>query len=70
MNIEFLYPLTQCQLLVKAAFISAEDKNFYTHAGYDPAGMASALRDAVRSRGKRSSWSFDNNPTGYEKLFT
>ena len=38
--------------LVKAAFISAEDKNFYTHAGYDPAGMASALRDAVRSRGK------------------
>ena len=38
--------------LVKAAFISAEDKNFYSHAGYDPAGMAAALRDAIVSRGK------------------
>ena len=38
--------------LVKAAFISAEDKNFYDHAGYDPMGMASALRDAVVSRGQ------------------
>ncbi|MDC3385773.1 PBP1A family penicillin-binding protein [Planktomarina sp.] len=38
--------------LVKEAFISAEDKNFYTHVGYDPAGMAAALRDAVVSRGK------------------
>ncbi len=37
--------------LVKAAFISAEDKNFYDHAGYDPRGMAAALRDAVVSRG-------------------
>ena len=37
--------------LVKAAFISAEDKNFYSHAGYDPAGMAAALRDAIVSRG-------------------
>ncbi|MEL7184653.1 MAG: transglycosylase domain-containing protein, partial [Pseudomonadota bacterium] len=25
--------------LVKQAFISAEDKNFYLHAGYDPRGM-------------------------------
>ena len=38
--------------LVKAAFISAEDKNFYSHVGYDPAGIAAALRDAVVSRGK------------------
>ena len=38
--------------LVKEAFISAEDKNFYSHVGYDPAGMAAALRDAVVSRGK------------------
>ena len=38
--------------LVKAAFISAEDKNFYSHAGYDPAGMAAALRDAIVSRGE------------------
>ncbi|MEL6608512.1 MAG: penicillin-binding protein 1A [Pseudomonadota bacterium] len=38
--------------LVKAAFISAEDKNFYEHAGYDPRGMAAAFVDAVRSRGE------------------
>ncbi|MBS1301609.1 PBP1A family penicillin-binding protein [Loktanella sp. SALINAS62] len=37
--------------IVKQAFISAEDKNFYTHAGYDPMGMASAFVDAVKSRG-------------------
>jgi penicillin-binding protein 1A len=38
--------------LVKVAFISAEDKNFYNHAGYDPAGMLAALRDAIVSRGE------------------
>ncbi|MEO0485719.1 MAG: PBP1A family penicillin-binding protein [Pseudomonadota bacterium] len=38
--------------MVKAAFISAEDKNFYEHAGYDPRGMAAALRDAIVSRGR------------------
>ncbi len=38
--------------LVKHAFISAEDKNFYTHAGYDATGMAAALIDAVKSRGQ------------------
>jgi penicillin-binding protein 1A len=38
--------------LVKQAFISAEDKNFYTHHGYDAGGMISALIDAVKSRGK------------------
>ncbi len=38
--------------LVKQAFISAEDKNFYTHSGYDARGMASALVDAVASRGE------------------
>ncbi|MEM6895952.1 MAG: PBP1A family penicillin-binding protein, partial [Pseudomonadota bacterium] len=38
--------------LVKAAFISAEDKNFYDHAGYDPRGIAAAVRDAVVSRGE------------------
>ena len=38
--------------LVKQAFISAEDKNFYHHAGYDPRGIASAIVDAVKSRGE------------------
>ena len=38
--------------LVKAAFVSAEDKNFYVHKGYDLRGMGSALYDAVASRGQ------------------
>ncbi len=37
--------------LVKQAFISAEDKNFYLHPGYDLRGMAAAFVDAVQSRG-------------------
>lgn len=38
--------------MVKAAFISAEDKNFYTHEGYDLRGIAAAGYDAVKSRGQ------------------
>ncbi len=38
--------------LVKQAFISAEDKNFYQHDGYDLRGIGAAAVDAVRSRGK------------------
>ncbi|KUJ80788.1 penicillin-binding protein [Ruegeria marisrubri] len=38
--------------LVKQAFISAEDKNFYSHQGYDPRGIAVAAFEAVRSRGE------------------
>ncbi|MFT7059275.1 MAG: penicillin-binding protein 1A [Pseudorhodobacter sp.] len=37
--------------MVKQAFISAEDKNFYTHHGYDARGIAAAAIEAVRSRG-------------------
>ncbi len=37
--------------LVKQAFISAEDKNFYVHQGYDMRGIAAAAYEAVRSRG-------------------
>jgi len=38
--------------LIKQAFISAEDKNFYEHDGYDLRGIGAAAVDAVRSRGK------------------
>ncbi|QFT80639.1 Penicillin-binding protein 1A [Roseovarius sp. THAF27] len=38
--------------LVKQAFISAEDKNFYSHGGYDARGIAAAVVEAVRSRGQ------------------
>ncbi|MEM6371336.1 MAG: PBP1A family penicillin-binding protein [Pseudomonadota bacterium] len=37
--------------MVKQAFISAEDKNFYTHEGYDLRGIGAAAYDAVRTRG-------------------
>ncbi|MEW9918656.1 penicillin-binding protein 1A [Marimonas sp. MJW-29] len=38
--------------LIKQAFISAEDKNFYQHDGYDLRGIAAAGIDAVRSGGR------------------
>ena len=38
--------------LVKNAFISAEDKHFYTHAGYDVQGMIAAAYEAIKSRGQ------------------
>ncbi len=38
--------------LVKQAFISAEDKNFYSHKGYDMRGIAAAGVEAVQSRGE------------------
>ncbi|MEM9267466.1 MAG: penicillin-binding protein 1A [Pseudomonadota bacterium] len=38
--------------LVKNAFISAEDKNFYSHKGFDARGIASALYEAAVTRGE------------------
>ncbi|MEJ5217134.1 PBP1A family penicillin-binding protein [Cognatishimia sp. D5M38] len=45
-------PAEEIPDLVKQAFISAEDKNFYQHAGYDARGIAAAFVEAVRSRGQ------------------
>ena len=45
-------PIEEIPTLVKDAFISAEDKHFYTHKGYDVTGMAGAFRDALISRGE------------------
>ncbi|MGB5559295.1 MAG: penicillin-binding protein 1A [Paracoccaceae bacterium] len=41
-------PAEEIPDLVKNAFISAEDKNFYQHKGYDPRGMIAAAIDAAR----------------------
>ncbi|KEP69332.1 penicillin-binding protein [Thioclava dalianensis] len=38
--------------LVKGAFISAEDKNFYYHPGFDPRGIAAAVITAVKTGGR------------------
>ncbi|CAM9918794.1 unnamed protein product [Chrysoparadoxa australica] len=45
-------PAAQIPDLVKDAFISAEDKNFYTHQGYDLRGIAAAAVQAVQTRGR------------------
>ena len=47
-------PIDDIPDVVKQAFISAEDKHFYTHAGYDIEGMIAAARDAIVSRGKNA----------------
>ena len=44
-------PADEIPALVKQAFISAEDKNFYEHQGYDLRGIAAAGYEAVQSRG-------------------
>ncbi|WP_300586634.1 penicillin-binding protein 1A [Marivita sp.] len=45
-------PANEIPDLVKQAFISAEDKNFYEHKGYDLRGIAAAAFDAVASGGR------------------
>ncbi|MCY3879618.1 MAG: PBP1A family penicillin-binding protein [Rhodobacteraceae bacterium] len=41
-------PVEEIPALVKHAFISAEDKNFYHHPGYDPVGIGKALLQALQ----------------------
>ncbi len=41
-------PIDEIPDLVKQAFIAAEDKNFYEHAGFDPVSIASAVYDAAQ----------------------
>lgn len=38
---------------VKAAFLSAEDKNFYHHPGVDPIGLARAVVNNIRTGGRQ-----------------
>ena len=38
--------------VVANAFVSAEDRNFWEHGGYDPRAIAAAFIEAVRSRGR------------------
>ncbi|WP_425070309.1 penicillin-binding protein 1A [Sagittula sp. S175] len=44
-------PANEIPDLVKHAFISAEDKNFYTHKGYDIRGIIAAAVQAAKSGG-------------------
>ena len=45
-------PVEDIPDLIKQAFISAEDKNFYSHQGYDVRGMIAAGLAAIQSRGE------------------
>ena len=45
-------PIEDIPPLLRAAFISAEDRLFYEHEGFNPLAMVSAFRDAVVSRGR------------------
>ncbi len=45
-------PAEEIPDIVKQAFISAEDKNFYAHQGFDAMGIVSAAYDAIASRGE------------------
>jgi penicillin-binding protein 1A len=44
-------PIDEVPDLVKQAFISAEDKNFYDHQGFDTRAIAAAFYEAVETRG-------------------
>ena len=45
-------PITDIPPLVKDAFISAEDKNYYIHQGFDARGIFAAIVEAARTRGR------------------
>lgn len=45
-------PIEDIPPLLRAAFISAEDRMFYEHEGFNPLAMVAALRDAIVSRGR------------------
>ena len=46
-------PIQAVPKLVKEAFVSAEDKNFYEHGGIDPTGIARAVWTNIENYGKR-----------------
>jgi len=46
-------PIQAVPKLVKDAFISAEDKNFYDHGGIDPVGVIRAVWSNIENYGKR-----------------
>ncbi|MDQ3560498.1 MAG: transglycosylase domain-containing protein, partial [Pseudomonadota bacterium] len=44
-------PIQAVPDLIKAAFLSAEDKNFYEHSGVDVVGVARAVAVNIKNRG-------------------
>ena len=60
-------PENEIPALIKHAFISAEDKNFYDHPYYDMRGILAALVDAVQSR-KANKGSINDNTASNEEF--
>ena len=61
-------PIQAMPKLVIAAFLSAEDKNFYKHPGIDPEGIVRAVDPNVRSGGAARAGRLDHHPAGGEEL--
>ena len=53
---------------MKQAFISAEDKNFYTHDGFDARGIAAAGGEAMRDAGRPGARRLDDHRSRCEEL--
>lgn len=45
-------PAAEIPSTLAQAFVSAEDRNFYQHSGYDPRAIVAAFVEAIRSRGQ------------------
>ncbi len=45
-------PYSEIPDVVKNAFVSAEDKNFYEHAGFDIRAIGAAIFEAIQTRGE------------------
>ena len=53
-------PSTDIPALIKNAFISAEDKNFLKHPGYDSLGLLKAVIEALRGKKLRGASTIHN----------
>ena len=60
-------PIQAMPKLVIEAFLSAEDKNFYKHAGIDPEGIVRAMSPTPLRR-KAGAGRLDHHPAGGEEL--
>ena len=61
-------PIQAVPKLVISAFLSAEDKNFYRHAGIDPEGLVRAIVANVRAGGTPRAGRLDHHAAGREEL--
>ena len=51
-EVRIYVPAEEIPDVVKQAVISAEDRNFFEHGGFDPRAIAAAVYEAVVSRGR------------------